>query len=116
MKFTAQFTVEKAETKTGTSKAGSDYAILEYTLHCTEPRDDGACLETDIIATPMKTLDALAVGTKFTGTIFITSHEWNGKIFNGFRLVRIDNVEVPETEPESEPKTITESVVDDIPF
>lgn len=105
VKFTAKFKVLKVENKSVQKRDGGTFDFVEAVL------EEGTKKKTQLVARVGDEV-SLRAGQVAEITLLVTSHEYNGRIFNSFLVTDVlDDVAQPGA-----PQSYTQDAGDDIPF
>lgn len=102
IKFTTKFKVLKVENKSVQKRDGGTFDFVEALL------EEGTKKKTQLVARVGDEVNIRA-GLVADMTLLVTSHEYNGRIFNSFLITDVDEGFEPQPTP-------VDPVGDDIPF
>ena len=102
IKFTTKFKVLKVENKSVQKRDGGTFDFVEALL------EEGTKKKTQLVARVGDEVHIRA-GLVADMTLLVTSHEYNGRIFNSFLITDVDEGFEPQPAP-------VDPVGDDIPF
>ena len=104
IKFTSKFKVLKVENKSVQKRDGGTFDFVEALL------EEGAKKKTQLVARVSDDVH-ISAGLIADMSILVTSHDYNGRVFNSFLITDVDEGTVATAEPAQ-----VDPVGDNIPF